>query len=128
MDTFIKLLAGINGVLKELSSHKVGLLIILIITGIFGYFTFENRQSIFSAIIQSPLFLAGSIVGVVVIVIGVIFKALITRYDESNEAIINLQREQIDKLSQDAFFAQQREREMSDKFNTLLFALREKSE
>ena len=126
MDSLVKFLNAVGGLLQQLTSSRVILLIILGFFSVALSFTYENRQVIFTMMFNSPFILAGGVVGVVVLVLGWIFNSLVARADERNEAFHRSLEERIAALNVQITDCRQREEECMDRFNALLAKLQVK--
>ena len=126
MEQLVKILNAVGGLLKELTSSRVILLIVLGFFAVALSFTYENRQLIFTMIINSPFLLTGGIVGVVILILGWMFSSLVSRADERNEAFHRSLEERIAALNVQVSDCRNREEECTQRFNALLNKLQVK--
>lgn len=126
MESFVKFLNAIGALIQQLTSSRVILLIVLGFFAVALSFTYENRQIIFTMIINSPFLLTGGIVGVVILILGWMFSSLVSRADERNEAFHRSLEERIAALNQQIIDCRQREEDCTDRFNALLAKLQVK--
>ena len=126
MESFVKFLNAIGALIQQLTSSRVILLIVLGFFAVALSFTYENRQIIFTMIINSPFMLTGGIVGDVILILGWMFSSLVSRADERNEAFHRSLEERIAALNQQIIDCRQREEDCTDRFNALLAKLQVK--
>lgn len=114
---------ALQTLMKEITSTKVILILLLGIGVVVLFFTYENRQDIFSRVMSSPYLLVGGTTGLITIALGFVFGALVRRADERNEAMFAMMQQQIEHLNTQLEDCLEREKQCTKNFNALLLRL-----
>jgi len=120
LDAVIKFLQALTPFLDKLSVSKTLMLGLLTFFGVILKFVYDNRQALFTQVIDSPILSVAGGSALIVLVLGWIFNTLVARADERNEAYCDSLVERIHDLSKQLEESVAREAVANDRFATLV--------
>lgn len=76
---------AITDMISKLTLGRIAIAIVFLVFGGLAYSSFENRQTLFTLVIQNPFVLSGLAVGALMCAIGWVISVLVQRNDELNQ-------------------------------------------
>lgn len=127
LENAIKILNAIGQLLRELTSSRIFLLVLLGLSGILIRFGWDNRQDIVTKLITSPYLATGLLIGAIILFIGYVFNRLIIRSDEVQTALRISLEERIEDAHEQLNACLLREGDCQDKKLELIMLMKERN-
>lgn len=120
METAVKLLQAVSGLIEKLTASRVFLLMLSALSLVIIAFMYDNRQALFTRALESPILAGAGGVAFVIFCVAWIFNTLVNRADERNEAYIESMKSRVADLQIQLRETQERLDDSNERFTALL--------